>query len=96
MNQTRIDADKKSLLNAYKLFESGAIQRFEVGTFQGLRDIHTYIFKGLYDFAGEIREVNISKGGFRFANALYLKEILPKIESLPQSNFDEIIENTSK
>lgn len=92
MSQTRIDADKKSLLNAYKLFESGAIQRFEVGTFQGLRDIHTYIFKGLYDFAGEIREVNISKGGFRFANALYLKEILPKIESLPQSNFDEIIE----
>ena len=55
-------------------------------------DIHKYIFDGLYDFAGEIRELNISKGGFRFINTLYLNEILLKIEQMPQSNFDEIIE----
>ena len=55
-------------------------------------DIHKYIFDGLYDFAGEIRELNISKGGFRFVNTLYLNEILLKIEQMPQSNFDEIIE----
>lgn len=86
------DTDKKSILNAYDLFESNAIDKFEIGTLKGLCDIHRYIFKGVYDFAGEIREVNISKGGFRFANALYLQEILPKIEQMPQSNFDEIIE----
>ena len=55
-------------------------------------DIHKYIFDGLYDFVGEIRELNISKGGFRFVNTLYLNEILLKIEQMPQSNFDEIIE----
>ena len=55
-------------------------------------DIHKYIFDGLYDFAGEIRELNISKGGFRFVNTLYLNEILLKIEQMLQSNFDEIIE----
>lgn len=55
-------------------------------------DIHKYIFDGLYDFAGEIRELNISKGGFRFVNTLYLNEILLKIKQMPQSNFDEIIE----
>ena len=55
-------------------------------------DIHKYIFDGSYDFAGEIRELNISKGGFRFVNTLYLNEILLKIEQMPQSNFDEIIE----
>lgn len=86
------NADKKSILRAYELFESGAIENMEVGTAKGLCDIHRYIFENLYDFAGEIREVNISKGGFRFANSLYLKEILPKIENMPQSNFDEIIE----
>ncbi len=86
------DADKKSILNAYDLFESGAIDSIEVGTLKGLCDIHRYIFSKLYDFAGKIREVNISKGGFRFANSLYLKEILPKIEQMPQSSFDEIVE----
>ena len=55
-------------------------------------DIHKYIFDGLYDFAGEIRELNISKGRFRFVNTLYLNEILLKIEQMLQSNFDEIIE----
>lgn len=84
--------DKKSLEKAYKLFDSCDINNIEVGTLKGLQQIHKYLFDGLYDFAGEIRELNISKGGFRFANSLYLKEILPKIEQMPQNNFKEIIE----
>ena len=84
--------DKLSLEKAYHLFESGAIDTFEVGTFKGLQQIHQYLFDGLYDFAGEIRTKNISKGGFRFANSLYLKEILVKIEQMPENSFEEIIE----
>ena len=86
------DIDKKSFEKAYKLFDSCDINNIEVGTLKGLQQIHKYLFDGLYDFAGEIRELNISKGGFRFANSLYLKEILPKIEQMPQNNFKEIIE----
>ena len=85
------DLDKKSLQNAYNLFQSGDIKSIEIGTLKGLQDIHKYLFKNLYDFAGKIREVNISKGGFRFANSLYLNEILPKIEQMPQNNFEQII-----
>jgi cell filamentation protein len=84
--------DKKSLDKAYNLFDSGDIKSIEVGTLKGLRDIHKYIFSELYDFAGKIREINISKGGFRFANILYLQDILPKIEQMPQNDFNEIIE----
>lgn len=83
--------DKNSLENAYRLFDSKHINNIEVGTTNGLREIHRYLFNGLYDFAGEIRKLNISKGGFRFANALYLNEILVKIEQMPESNFEEII-----
>jgi len=83
--------DKHSLENAYRLFETKDIETIDIGTLKGLQQIHTYLFCGLYDFAGELRTVNISKGGFRFANSLYLKEILPKIEQMPQSSFKEII-----
>ncbi len=83
--------DKISLENAFNLFDSGAIESIEIGTLNGLKQIHLYLFDGLYDFAGKIRTVNISKGGFRFANALYLHEILDKIESMPDHNFESII-----
>jgi cell filamentation protein len=83
--------DKKSLQQAYSLFETGDINKIEIGTTKGLQQIHTYLFDKLYDFAGQIRTKNISKGGFRFANALYLKEILLKIEQMPDDTFEEII-----
>lgn len=81
---------------AMKLFESEKISSFEVGTFQGLRQIHKYLFGGLYDFAGEIRTKNISKGDFRFANVVYLQEVLSKIELMPESNFEQIVEKYSE
>jgi cell filamentation protein len=83
--------DKNSLENAYRLFDSNDISKIEIGTTKGLQQIHHYLFGGLYDFAGEVREMNISKGGFRFANALYLNEILVKIEQMTENNFEEII-----
>lgn len=73
------------------MFESGDIHAIEVGTTKGLQAIHKYLFGGLYDFAGQIRTQNISKGGFGFISALYLKEALAKIEQMPQDTFEEII-----
>ncbi len=89
MNTSEIDA--KSLEKAKALFETGDIDKIEIGTVQGLRGIHKYLFDGLYDFAGVIRNKNISKAGFRFANCLYLDVILPVIEKMPESTFDDIV-----
>lgn len=83
--------DKNSLPKAFALFETGDIDTIEVGTTKGLQQIHRYLFDGLYDFAGQIRLYNISKGGFRFATVLYLKEALSKVEQMPENTFEEII-----
>lgn len=85
------DIDNKSLENAKELFLSDTIKNIEIGTIKGLQQIHKYLFDGLYDFAGVIRKENISKGNFRFANTLYLEDILKKIENMPESTLDEII-----
>ena len=77
---------------ALKLFETGELNSFEVGTFAGLAQIHKYLFEDVYEFAGKIRTENISKSNFRFASAMYLEEALKQIDKMPQSNFDEIIE----
>lgn len=91
MSNKTYQIDAQSLNKAHALFESGDIDRIEVGTVKGLQEIHRYLFGGLYDFAGKIRTLNISKGGFRFANALYLDAILPVIERMPDGTFEEII-----
>lgn len=83
--------DKESILKAYALFESGKINDIEIGTTKGLQEIHKCLFDGLYDFAGKIRTLNISKGGFRFVNSLYLNEILVKIEQMPEDTFNNIV-----
>ena len=83
--------DGKSRTKAYALFESGLLSSMEPGTVKCLQQIHAYLFGGLYDFAGQIRDKNISKGGFSFANALYFSTILPNIENMPESSFEEII-----
>lgn len=85
------DVDRQSLEQARSLYETGLINEIEVGTTAGLQAIHKALFDGLYDFAGRIRQLNISKGGFRFANSLYLDKILPVIEQMPETTFDEII-----
>lgn len=83
--------DEKSKKKAYELFESGIIDEIEVGTVKGLQQIHGYLFGGLYDFAGQIRGLNIAKGGFAFAPAMYLKENLAYIEKMPENTLEEIV-----
>ena len=89
MNTNEID--KLSLAKAHALFETGDINRIEVGTVKGLCDIHRYLFEGLYSFAGKIRTLNIAKGNFRFANCMYLDVMLPVIEKMPETTFEEIV-----
>ena len=74
------------------LFESGTLDKLPVGTFASLKAIHKYLFDDIYDFAGELRTVNLAKGNFRFAPLMYLEAALTNIEKMPQSTFDEIIE----
>ena len=83
--------DGKSKTKAYALFESSFINNIDVGTIKGLQQIHSYLFGGLYDFSGQIRQKNISKGGFQFAVSRFLVETLKQIEAMPETTFDEII-----
>lgn len=80
---------------AKELFESGKIEDLEIGKFQGLSDIHHFLFQDIYDFAGKIREVNIAKGNFQFAPCIFLAQTLEYIDKLPQETFDEIIDKYS-
>jgi len=87
-----IAEEKISKQKAKQLFDSGDINKAEVGTFAGLAFIHAYLFADIYDFAGKVREVNIAKGDFRFAPLMYLKQSLDHIDGMPQSSFDAIVE----
>jgi cell filamentation protein len=89
-SDTSIDGQSKK--KAYTLFESNLINEFEVGSTKGLQQIHAYLFGGLYDFAGQIREKNIAKGGYQFVYAKHLKSTLNQIDSMSQKTFDEIIQ----
>lgn len=84
--------EKISKKKALQLFESGYLQTLKPGTFETLAEIHKYLFGDIYTFAGEIRNVNIAKGNFRFAPVMYLQAALENIDKMPQSTFDEIIE----
>ena len=84
--------DGKSKSKAYALFDSSLLAKIEVGTVKGLQQIHGYLFGGLYDFAGQIRTLNIAKSGFQFAMARYLPETLKQIEEMPESTFDAIVD----
>ena len=88
---TQNEIDRASIEKAKRLFESGEVYKIEVGTTRGLQAIHKALFAGLYDFAGKIRKLNISKGGFRFAYSLYLLPALEAIEKMPETTFEEIV-----
>ena len=85
------EEERITKLKALELFDSNKINDFEVGTFNGLSKIHKFLFEDIYDFAGTIRKDNIAKGNFRFASALYLEDILNKIDEMPQNTYDDII-----
>ena len=87
-----IDEELLSKKRAIELWDKGLINNFEVGTYKGLQEIHAFLFQDIFDFAGKIRDVNLSKGNFRFANLLYLESNLTIIEKMPEGSFDEIIE----
>lgn len=86
------EEEKITKKKALELFDKKIIENFEIGTFKGLQEIHKYLFQDIYYFAGKIRDENISKGNFRFAPVMYLKEALKNIDKMPQKTFDEIIE----
>lgn len=84
--------EKISKQKAKQLFDSGDINKVQIGTFEGLQYIHKYLFQDIYDFAGKIRKVNIAKNNFRFAPLMYLEHSLKYIDTMPQTTFEEIIE----
>ncbi len=84
--------DEQSKKKAYDLINSRMISNIEIGTTKGLQQIHSYLFEGLYDFAGKIRDKNISKCGFMFANALYLPDILNDIDKMPENTIEQIVD----
>lgn len=86
------EEEKISKKKAWQLFENGLFDQLEAGKFSTLKAIHKFLFEDIYDFAGEIRTVNISKGNFRFVPLMYLQAALENIDKMPQSNFDEIVE----
>ena len=86
------EEERISKKKAAMLFENGILDQLEAGKFSSLRLIHKYLFEDIYDFAGEIRTVNIAKGSFRFAPVMYLESALENIDKMPQSTFDEIVE----
>ena len=86
------EEERISKKKAIELFENGILDNLPAGKFSTLQTIHKYLFGDIYDFAGELRTVNISKGNFRFAPLMYLESALENIDKMPQSNFDEIVE----
>ena len=86
------EEEKISKKKALWLFESGTLDRLPAGTWVALKTIHKYLFEDLYDFAGELRTVNLAKGHFRFAPLMYLEAALGNVEKMPQSTFEEIVE----
>ena len=86
------EEERISKKKALELFEKGVLDNLPAGKFSTLQTIHKYIFGDIYDFAGELRTVNIAKGNFRFAPLMYLQTALENIDKMPQSNFDEIVE----
>ncbi len=85
------EEERITKLKAIELFDTNKIDEFEIGTTKGLCSIHECLFSDIYDFAGKIRKENIAKGNFRFASAMYLDDVLSKIDSMPQDNFEHIM-----
>ena len=85
------EEEKITKLKALELFDTNKISEFEVGTTKGLQDIHKFLFDDIYLFAGEIREVNLAKGNFRFASSIYLKDILSSIDAMSEDSFEDIV-----
>lgn len=85
------EEERITKIKALELFDSNKINEFEIGTFDGLSKIHEYLFSDIYDFAGKVRKDNIAKGNFRFASAMYLEDVLSKINKMPQDTFENII-----
>ena len=90
--ELRIKEEAISKKKAVELFDSGILNNMQPGGFSTLQTIHRYLFEDIYDFAGEIRDVNLMKGYFAFAPAMYLESTLKSIDNMPQSSFDEILE----